>query len=353
MSLAFISYGERSRGRVWLRGNGMMYYIYLVPSLSLRPLHLGCIMNHMTNLKSTYRLLGDHIDAFAEHLLAKGTLKAATVYEYPAHTDDDVAQVPDSIPLQPVADHTALLLALDSLKQNTIRDDQSGRIVPRLPGAIVYHHPDVLECIARLERINMLKNELADAILAISPDKDVRFDVVKDALPLLIKKVATRHVIYANRPVKSVSFSWAHRYAGKTLTKPQVVDMLAKSLIYSNKHTLSDPRFGLQVDADLLTISQLPDHSRFVIRRDIRVTPMLNLNYEKNSAPYLSTRPSSTTPTAVAPKNYVAHSPVFIFEGNPRLYTFESYRGKSAAQPQTPRDPLELVIPRLHLYLKR
>jgi DNA replication terminus site-binding protein len=309
-------------------------------------------MDHIANLRATYKLLGDHIDAFTEMLFGKGELKTAVVYAYPAHTDDDIAQVPDSITLTPVCDQAALLLALDSMKQNTIRDDQSGRIVPRLPGAIVYHHPEPLECIGRLERINELKNELADVILAISPDKDVRFDVVKDALPLLIKKVATRHVIYANRPVKSVSFSWAHRYAGKSLTKPQVEDMLAKSLMYSNKHTLSDPRFGLQIEEDMLTISRLPAHSRFVIRREIRVTPMLNLNYEKDSAPYLASRPSSKTPSAVSPKNYVAHSPVFIFEGNPRLYPFESYAGRSGLGQQGARDTLELIIPRLHLYLK-
>lgn len=309
-------------------------------------------MDKITNLRATYKLLGDHIDEFTELLLGKGELKAAAVYEYPAHTDNDVAQVPDSIPLTPVFDQAALLLALDSLKQNTIRDDQSGRIVPRLPGAIVYHHPDPLECIGRLERINELKNELADAILAISPDKDVRFDVVKDALPLLIKKVATRHVIYANRPVKSVSFSWAHRYAGKTLSKDQVLDMLAKSLIYSNKHTLSDPRFGLQVEEDMLTISRLPSNSRFVIRREIRVTPMLNLNYEKDSVPYLQARPSSKTPTALSPKNYVAHSPVFIFGGEPRLFPFENYTGRTGSGQQASREPIELIIPRLHLYLK-
>lgn len=309
-------------------------------------------MDKITNLRATYKLLGDHIDEFTEFMLSKGELKAAAVYEYPSHTDDDVAQVPDSIPLTPVFDQAALLLALDSLKQNTIRDDQSGRIVPRLPGAIVYHHPDPLECIGRLERINELKNELADAILAISPDKDVRFDVVKDALPLLIKKVATRHVIYANRPVKAVSFSWAHRYAGKSLSKSQVEDMLAKSLTYSNKHTLSDPRFGLQVEEDMVTISRLPANSRFVIRREIRVTPMLNLNYEKDSVPYLQARPSSKTPTALSPKNYVAHSPVFIFAGEPRLFPFENYTGRTGPGQQASREPIELIIPRLHLYLK-
>lgn len=309
-------------------------------------------MDNISNVRATYKLLCDHIDEFTEQLLGKGELKAAAVYEYPSHTDEDVAQVPDSIVLTPVFGQAALLLALDSLKQNTLRDDQSGRIVPRLPGTIVYHHPEPLDCIQRLERINELKNELADAILAISPDKDIRFDVVKDALPLLIKKVATRHVIYANRPVKSVSFSWTHRYAGKSLNKKQVEDMLAKSLVYSNKHTLSDPRFGMQVQEDMVTISRLPANSRFVIRRELRVTPMLNLNYVKDAAPYLTRRPSSKTPTAVSPKNYVAHSPVFIFEGDPRLYTFENYTRKSASQSQATREEVELVIPRLHLYLK-
>lgn len=309
-------------------------------------------MDKITNLRASYHLLVDHIESFTEYLLGQGELKSATVYEYPAHTDDDVAHAPQSIVLTPVHQEAALLMALESIKKNTIVDDQSGRIVPRLPGVIVYHHPNPLECLSRLERINMLKNDLADAILAISPDKDVRFEVVKDALPLLIKKVATRHLIYANRPVKSVSFSWAHRYAGKTLSKTQVEDMLEKSLMYSNKHTLSDPRFGLQVEEDMVTISQLPAHSQFVIRREIRVTPMLNLNYEKDSSSYLQSRPASKTPTALSPKNYVAHSPVFIFAGNPRIYPFENYTGRTQSTQQAGREPVELIIPRLHLYLK-
>lgn len=311
-------------------------------------------MDKITLLKTCFRHLCDHIDSFTEYLLSTGELIEATVYQYPAYTDEDIDDWPETIELMPVHGKKGLVMALDWMKQNSIIDEQSGRIVPRLPGTIVYHHPNHLECLMRLERINLEKNQLKQAILQISTDKDIRFEAVKNALPNLIKKVATRHFIYANRPVKSLSFSWAHRQTGENKNKQQVLEMLQKSLDYRNKNSIADPHFAEKVEQEIIKISQLPHQSRFVIRRPIRVTPMVNLNYIKSSEPHLAQRAASKMPLALSPKNYVAHSPVFVFNDNPKIYQFQNYV-RSADHTTSPLTmPGEtLVVERLHLYWRQ
>lgn len=311
-------------------------------------------MDKIALLKTCYQHLCDHIDSFTEYLLAGGELISATVYEYPTYTNDDIDEWPEHIKLSPIHGEQALVLALDWMKKNSIIDVQSGRIVPRLPGTIVYNHPNFLECLHRLERINIEKNHLKEAILHISENKDIRFESVKNALPNLIKKVATRHFIYANRPVKSVSFSWAHRQTGEKKTKQQVLQLLQKSLDYRNKNSIADPNFTEKVEQEIIKISQLPNLSRFVIRRPIRVTPMLNLNYMKDTTPHLVQRASSMSPFALAPKNYVAHSPVFIFNDFPKVYPFQDYEEKANHRiSSAPIKGESLVIERLHLYWQR
>lgn len=311
-------------------------------------------MDKIALLKTCYHHLCDHIDSFTEYLLSHGELISATVYEYPTYTNDDIDEWPEHIKLFPIHGEKALLLALDWMKKNSIIDEQSGRIVPRLPGSIVYNHPNFMECLHRLERINIEKNHLKDAILQISENNDIRFENVKNALPNLIKKVATRHFIYANRPVKSVSYSWVHRQTGEKKNKQQVLKLLQKSLDYRNKNSIADPNFAEKVEQEIIKISQLPHQSRFVIRRPIRVTPMLNLNYKKDTTPYLLERASSIMPLALAPKNYVAHSPVFIFNEHPKVYPFQNYEKKEHPRiASTPIKGESLVIDRLHLYWQR
>ena len=311
-------------------------------------------MDKITELKATYALLSDHIDSFVEYLLSQGHLHSATVYQYPAHTDEDIAEWPDLIELVPVHGQEALLMALDHLKKNTIVDKQSGRIVPRLPGSVVYYHPDALGCINRLERINVLKNDLRDAIMKISDDIDVRFEAVKLALPNLIKKVATRHFLYANRPVAKLSFAWVHRQAGNNLSKKQVLDILNRSLAYRNKNTIADPNFHEMVQEDILRISQMPAASKYVIRRPLRVAPMVTLKYKPSSLPYLDSRPSSAKPNALSPTNYVAHSPIFIFNDEPLAFPFKNYVAAEHAKAQSePNRNEELMVKRLHLFYKK
>lgn len=311
-------------------------------------------MDKIANLRASYQHLCAHIDSFTEFLLAHGELISATVYTMPTYTNLDIDAHPSNIELIPVHGKQALLESLDWMKKNSITNDQSGRIVPRLPGVIVYQHPEPLECIMRLERINVLKNDLNEAIIDISADKDIRFETVKMALPNLIKKVATRHFLFANRPVNTVSFTWAHRLTGENKTKQQVMAILQRSLDYSNKNTIADPMFSMRVEQDKLMISQLPQQSVFAIRRPIRVTPMLNLNYRKGSTPYLHERPSSKNALGIAPRNFVAHSPVFIFNDLPKVFPFKSYNQDEHPKPEPAHlDKEVLVIERLHLYLKK
>lgn len=313
-------------------------------------------MDHITNVKASYKLLCDHIDSFVEYLLDKGELVSARVYQYPVFTDRDIGHSPDSIPLTPVDGQQALLLALDYLQQHAIKEEQSGRIVPRMPGTIVFQHPDPIGCIMRLDYINVLKNNLNEAITNISPKKDVRFETVKLALPNLIKKVATRHVIYANKPVKSVSFSWVNRHNGKNLSKKQVLAILKTSEEYENKNSIADPDFADYVAKEIVKISHMPDSSQFVIRRPLRITPMLNFNYQRDGLPHLKQRPSSRRSGALAPKNYVAHSPAFIFNDLPKVFPFWSYEANEQGTEQNLDDKQtvreQLILPRLHLYLK-
>lgn len=306
-------------------------------------------MDHITNLKATYHLLCQHIDSFVEYMLDKGELVNAEVYKYPVFTNKDIGLSPQLIELTPVTGEQALLLALDHLKANTIKQEQSGRIVPRLPGAIIYHHPDLMGCLERLEHINLLKNTLAQMIQGISTNKDVRFEVVRDALPLLIKKVALRHIIFANRPVKSISYSWVNRHNGKILSKKHVLDILKTSEDYQNKNSIRDPNFAEYVAQEIVTISAMPASSQFVVRRPLRITPMLNFNYYKDMPLHLTERPSSSS-GAKAPKNFVAHSPAFVFNCNPKIYPFQSYDANNHVNDKPVTDTP--ILPRLHLYLK-
>lgn len=276
---------------------------------------------------------------FEEAVLEKSTLIDAHVFQLPSFTDDDIGEIPTAIDVTPLTGQRALectMLHLHALEQE---HDHSARIIKRLPGIIALSHPEPDSLRARIFTINQKKAQFHLKLIELCPDPNKRFELLVMAMPNVVKLKVFRDILFANRPLYSVGFSWKHRQSKKKLGKHELLAMLDKSLAYYQKRfPLSEKTRDIEIERD--TISAYPATSRFVQARSLRVAPAMNLNYVKHTAKHID--------TASAPVDMIAHSPLFVFNQSLKIHPLKPYNIENAGQ--TAKVEHELVLPRLCIY---
>lgn len=290
-------------------------------------------------IRLSYQNLLDELSLLEEALLEQSTLIQAHVYELPLFEDEDIGTPPTDIPLITHHAHDALALALNHMKSFKLDEKHSGRIIKRLPGVIVLSHPHAMSVLQRMATINVKKAALHKEIIDSHPDKNKRFLQLVDILPNLVKLKAFRDLLFANRPLYSVGFTWKHRQSVQKLSKRMLIDMLDKTLkYYSSRYPLSP--YNQVVQEERALISQYPATSRFIMARNLRVSPSMNLRYLKD------------TPVLIdgikAPADKIAHSPMFIFNQDVKLHPLKPYSSDNVNPPRAIPNPL--VLPRLYVY---
>lgn len=285
-----------------------------------------------------------YLDLVKEIMLLEDALRdhthliRADVYQLPAFTDDDIGQAPEAIPITPYTGQSALELALSHLHSFKLDQEHSGRIIKRLPGIVAIEHREPLSLLMRIAAVNRKKQELHDLILAHCPSRDARFMLLVNIIPNVVKLKAFRDLLFANRPLYSVGFSWKHRQSILRLSKSKLMAMLDKSLAYyQSRFPLSPKTEQIQKERDL--ISQYPATSHFVQARDLRVAPAMNLRYLPDTDNFLPGR---------APVDMIAHSPLLVINQSPRVHPLKPYDIQHAGTASNRYG--ELVLPRLCVY---
>lgn len=302
-------------------------------------------MMHETLIKTTYQNLLDCLNNLDEAIRQDCELMHAVVYKLPKFTNDDIKEKITEIYVEKYEGAQALSMALSHLKLHKLDADRSGRIIKRLPGVVLLQHPQPLSMHLLLNQINDLKQEFHALIIKHYPDKNKRFLALKDLTPDLVKLMAIRDVLHTPQPLYSVGFTWKIRKAIKNMNKEDVMAMLKKTKeYYAKRQQLS--LYNEVLEEEIAHISSYPASSMFFLERPIRVSPAMNLRYVKDGVPFFL-----QTPHKKPPVDMVAHSPLWIFNGSPKIHPLKDYTIEHYQPPELPTEPL--VLKRLNLYLAR
>ncbi|MHA6311235.1 MULTISPECIES: DNA replication terminus site-binding protein [Pantoea] len=219
----------------------------------------------------------------------------------------------------------------------------STKAAVRLPGALCIEcdEPREAEIRAQVDRINQLKAQLEQLITVDSGlPSEARFEFVHQHLRGLITLNAYRTITLLSAP-DSLRFGWANKHIIKNMKREEVIAQLEKSLKAGRAQApWSREQWAEKVQEELASVRALPASARLKIKRPVKVQPVARVwraDQKKQTqlacpSPILVIcRDRSQVPVLGELLNYDADN--------------ITYRHKPAAE------PLNLLIPRLHLWV--
>ncbi|SUC00586.1 DNA replication terminus site-binding protein [Proteus vulgaris] len=281
--------------------------------------------------------------------LRKLALLPSAVFELPDVTKEEEHDDVMHVTVSPSYDDEALELTLKLMANLFIYDNAphiSSKRAIRLPGVLCFSASNIeFKSVKEdVEHINSLKKQLSDIVTKESGiSKEERFDFVHNQLKGLITLNAYRTLTLLSDP-DTVRFGWANKNIIKNLTRNDVLAQLEKSR-EANRAVppYTSEQWAERIDKEIITLSQLPENAKLKIKRPVKVQPIARVWYSELQKQV----------------QYACPLPLLAFyidkeiDFKPIIGELPDYDADNIQIRHRPKaKKLQLIIPRMHLYLE-
>lgn len=296
-------------------------------------------------LVESFNLLESQIKIFCG-LLTQQTHFVAHVFTLPdtikGDENNEVSEITvDKITGSDAMKETITLLNLLFIHHKS--DEISNKAAIRLPGAICIQ-TDIQgyqQFHQLISEINLLKTSIKDLVTQI--DETQRFDFIRESLHGLLT-LNTYRTLTSLVDIDTINFGWANKKVINKITKENLLSRLQHSL-ESGRCPAHLPRehWQLQLKGEIQLIESLPHDAILKTQRPVKVQPIARV-WDKAQ--------QKQTQFACA-------TPLFVFAVEKslpeiKLGELPDYNANNIALRNRPRaKPVELLIPRLNLYIER
>ncbi|WP_368872139.1 DNA replication terminus site-binding protein [Proteus terrae] len=277
------------------------------------------------------------------------TLLPSAVFELPEVSKEEEHDEVVRVTVSPCYNEEARDLTLKLIANLFIYDNAphiSSKRAIRLPGVLCFSTDNqTFKSVKKhVEKINLLKKRLSD-IVTKEPgiSKEERFDFVHNQLKGLITLNAYRTLTLLSDP-DTVRFGWANKNIIKNLTRNDVLAQLEKSR-EANRAVppYTSEQWAERIDKEITTLSQLPENAKLKIKRPVKVQPIARVWYSELQKQV----------------QYACPLPLLAFyidkESNfkPVIGELPDYDAENIQIRHRPKaKKLQLIIPRMHLYIE-
>lgn len=303
-------------------------------------------MLYHDELRELMQQITDRIDCLKQ-LIANAQIAQASVYEIPPTLSGDEKKPVSYIPVTEHNDpFSATSMATHAFGQFFAppESQRSTQSTLRLPGVLMLHSPHAAAGIRLVDEINQLKTKFSQAVIFHIPDVKQRFPILHERLfPGLITLQLYRQIIAINQPLQSIRFFWANKQSITCPTRDSLLEQLTRAQSNPGRSMLSEDfdAWVAAVGNEIALIKSLHRDTEFRIRRPVKVQPMVRF------APFAGSDEKA--------KAMACPLPVIVFlrqDTLPKIRPLTTYDETAIRhkRPPEPRQSLELLIPRLHLY---
>ncbi|WP_237386760.1 DNA replication terminus site-binding protein [Xenorhabdus sp. Sc-CR9] len=279
-------------------------------------------------------------------LLIDYPLIDARVFELPQIEKGEEHEQITEIQVNPLKGNEALNLGLRFYQKLFIHHNNpniSSKAASRLPGALCFSvsHQQYKKAVNVINEVNQFKAELENIVTKESGiSKEQRFEFVHDHLRGLITLNAYRTITPLLNP-DSINFGWANKNIINKVTKQQILERLEKSHNAGRAvPPYSSEQWAALVELEITDIKKFPNDAVLKIKRPVKVQPITRVWYSELQKQV----------------QYACPLPVIVFytedsEIKPKIGALPDYNANTIKHRYKPKaKPLELIIPRLHLY---
>ncbi|WP_265693135.1 DNA replication terminus site-binding protein [Providencia rustigianii] len=302
-------------------------------------------MSKKQELITHFNQLEFSINQFCHHLTKQDRIQAC-VFSLPEVLKGDEHNEVSSIFVDKHVGTDAINHTIELFKLLFIHNKSesvSNKAAIRLPGAIVIEAslPDYHLFQSLITDINQLKLSIKNIVTQV--EESHRFEFIRESLHGLLT-LNTYRTITSIVDVDTVRFGWANKKVINKVTQEQMLSRLQASLESGRTPShMQREHWQLQLENEIALIRSLPHDAILKTQRPVKVQPIARV-WDKESQKQVQ---------------YPCATPLLIFAVEKSLEDItvgelSDYHVDQIALRHRPRSkPVELLIPRLNLYIER